>query len=131
MPSGPTIILALKIAVAAVTLLHLCSLAALARGNYRLHGKINLLFFVLTVSAVVVFETLLRLGADVTSHMDEFQRAALNVHLCFAAPLPIVMGVMLYTGLKHHRRTHIALSMVFGTLWTGTFVTGIFFLPHT
>jgi uncharacterized membrane protein YozB (DUF420 family) len=131
MPSGPTIILALKVAVSAVTLLLLLSLVALARGNYRLHGRINLAFFILTVGAVITFETLLQLGADVKSHMTAFERAALNVHLCFAGPLPLVMGVMLYTGLKHHRRVHIALSILFSILWIGTFITGIFFLPHS
>jgi uncharacterized membrane protein YozB (DUF420 family) len=131
MPSGPVIILTLKIAVAAVTVLLAASLIALARGNYRLHGRINLLFFVLTVSAVIGFETLLQFGADVKSHMDEAELFALKVHLCFAGPLPVVMGVMLYTGLRHHRGVHIALSILFSLLWIGTFVTGVFFLPHT
>src|SRR5688572_21491721 len=82
MPSGPSIILILKIAVSTVTLLLLASLVALARGNYRLHGRINLVFFILTVSAVIGFETLLQLGADVKAHMNEAERLALNVHLC-------------------------------------------------
>jgi hypothetical protein len=130
MPSGPVIILALKIAVAAVTVLLLASLLALAKGDYRLHGRLNLLFFVLTVSAVIGFETLLQFGADVKSHMNEAALLALKVHLCFAGPLPVVMGVMLYTGLRHHRNVHIALSVLFLLLWIGTFVTGVFFLPH-
>jgi uncharacterized membrane protein YozB (DUF420 family) len=128
MPSGPTIILALKVAVVAVTLILLAALFALWRGDYRLHGRLNLLFFVLTVSAVLAFETLLQLGADVKGHMSDAQRLALNVHLCFAGPLPVVMGVMLYTGVKHHRRVHLSLSVLFGILWLGTFVTGVFFL---
>ena len=41
MLSAPTIILTLKIAVIAVTLLFLSSLWPLSRGNYRLHGRIN------------------------------------------------------------------------------------------
>ncbi len=130
MPTGPVIILALKIAVIAVTLLLIAALVALARGNYRLHGRINLLFFILTVSAVIGFETLLQLGADVKSHMNEAERIALKVHLCFAGPLPVVMGVMLYTGLRHARRWHLGLSILFSILWIGTFVTGVFFLPH-
>jgi uncharacterized membrane protein YozB (DUF420 family) len=130
MPTGPTIILALKIAVSAVSLILIAALIALARGNYRLHGRLNLLFFVLTVSAVIAFETLLQLGADVKGHMNESQLLALNIHLCFAGPLPVVMGVMLYTGLKHHRRVHIGLSILFSVLWLGMFVTGVFFLPH-
>lgn len=130
MPSGPTIILALKVAVSAVTLLLLAALWALSRGNYRLHGRINLVFFILTVSAVIGFETLLQLGADVKGHMNEAELLALNIHLCFAGPLPLVMGVMLYTGLRHHRRVHICLSILFSVLWIGTLVTGVFFLPH-
>lgn len=131
MPSGPSVILGLKIAVCAVTLILVAALIALARGNYRLHGRLNIVFFTLTMIAVVVFETLLRLGADVTSHMTSFERLALNVHLCFAVPLPFVMAAMLYTGLKHRRRAHLALSVVFSILWLGSFLIGVFILPHT
>ena len=130
MPSGPTLILGLKIAVLAVTLILIASLVALTRGDYRLHGRLNLAFFILTVSALIGFETLLQLGADVTAHMDADARFALKVHLCFAGPLPVVMGVMLYTGLKHFRRVHVSLSFVFSILWLGTLITGVFFLPH-
>lgn len=130
MPSGPTLILVLKVAVSAVTVLLVAALVALARGNYRLHGRLNLTFFVLTVSTVLAFETLLQLGADVKSHMNEFERKTLNVHLCFAGPLPLVMGLMLYTGLRHQRRAHLFLSVIFAILWIGTFITGVFFLPH-
>ena len=131
MPTGPTIILFLKIAVSAVTLLLVAALAALARGDYRLHGRLNLIFFVLTTVAVVGFETLLQWGADVTAHMTAAERFALKVHLCFSGPVLPVMGVMLYTGLQHHRRVHIGLSLLFSVLWLGTLVTGVFFLPHS
>ena len=130
MPSGPVIILTLKLAVVAVTFILLAALVALVRGNYRLHGRLNLLFFILTVSAVLGFETLLQLGADVKSHMTAAERLALQVHLCFAGPLPVVMGVMLYTGLKHYRRAHLLLSILFAILWIGTFITGVVFQPH-
>ena len=30
----------------------------------------------------------------------------------------------------HHRRLHVAAGVLFALLWAGTFVTGIFFLPH-
>ena len=130
MPSGLVIILALKVAVALVTLILMASLFALARGNYRLHGRLNLLFFILTVSAVIAFETLLQFGADVKSHLSENEQMALKVHLGFAGPLPVVMGVMLYTGLRRQRQAHLTLSVVFSILWAGTFITGIFFLPH-
>ena len=55
MLTGPNVILTLKVAVAAVTVLLLASLVALARGQYRLHGRINLVFFTLTLAAVFVF----------------------------------------------------------------------------
>jgi hypothetical protein len=42
----------------------------------------------------------------------------------------IVMPAMLYTGLTHRRAAHLILAAVFGALWTGTFVTGVFFLSH-
>jgi uncharacterized membrane protein YozB (DUF420 family) len=130
LPSGPTLILGLKVAVCAVSLLLVAALIALACGNVRLHGRINLAFFILTVAAVIAFEILLQLGADVRSHMNDFERTMLNVHLCFALPLPLVMGVMLYTGLKHERKVHVTLSVIFITLWVGTLVTGVFYLPH-
>ena len=38
--------------------------------------------------------------------------------------------VMLFTGLKHKRNVHIAAGILFSLLWIGTFITGIFFLPH-
>ena len=49
-------ILALKIAVSAVTVLLLASFVALLRGNIRLHGRINTVFFILTISALVGLE---------------------------------------------------------------------------
>jgi len=41
-----------------------------------------------------------------------------------------VLLVMLSTGLTHHRVLHVATGVLFALLWAGTFVTGIFFLPH-
>ncbi len=38
------------------------------------------------------------------------------------------MPLMLFTGFTHRRNLHLTLAVVFGILWTGTFVTGIFFL---
>jgi uncharacterized paraquat-inducible protein A len=130
MPSGPTVILGLKIAVTAVSIVLLGSLVALAKGNYRLHGRLNIAFFVLTMAALVVFEALLRLGADVTAHMDDTGRRALQVHLWFAVPLPFVMVGMLYTGLQHRRRLHLGISVIFAILWLGALIIGLFLLPH-
>ncbi len=133
MLTGPIVILILKSAVGAVTVLLLASLAALAKGNIRLHGRINLAFFVLTLSALLGFELIIRVVNpevfDYIRNNAELSRA-LNIHLCFSIPSALLMPVMLYTGLKQHRRTHLSLAAVFGVLWTGTFITGVFFLPH-
>jgi hypothetical protein len=37
---------------------------------------------------------------------------------------------MYVTGRLHVRKVHIALACVFSVLWIGTFVTGVFWLPH-
>jgi uncharacterized membrane protein YozB (DUF420 family) len=130
-PTGPTVILALKIAVGAVTALLLASLLALWRGNYRLHGRINLVFFLLTLLALLGLELIVRvLNPDVFRYFTEDENRLLNVHLCFSIPSALLMPVMLYTGLKHVRRVHLVLAALFGVLWAGTFVTGVFFLPH-
>jgi uncharacterized membrane protein YozB (DUF420 family) len=131
--TGPLVILCLKIAVGAVTVLLLTSLVPLLLGNYRLHGRINLAFFILTVTALLAFEVVIRiLKPSIFEYIDAYPelRNALNIHLCFALPSALLMPVMLYTGLKHYRTTHLALACVFGVLWAGTFVTGVFFLPH-
>lgn len=132
--SGPHVILGLKVAVAAVTLLLLASLVALALGKTRLHGRINLVFFILTVTALLVFEVIIRLlnpTAFVYIDAEPGLRRALNIHLCFSVPSALLMPLMLYTGLSRRRTTHLTLAVVFGLLWAGTFVTGVFFLPHT
>jgi uncharacterized membrane protein YozB (DUF420 family) len=132
--TGPDVILALKLAVASVTGLLLASLAALLRGNYRLHGRINLAFFTLTLAALLGFEVVIRaLQPQVFEYLrgDEELSRALNVHLCFAVPSALLMPAMLYTGLTRRRGIHLVLAAVFSVLWSGTFVTGIFFLPHT
>ena len=103
-------------------------------GKIRLHGRINLVFFVLTVSALFVFEVIIRLlnrDAFVYFSADPVLRHALNVHLCFSVPSALLMPFMLYTGLSHRRTAHLILAFIFGVLWFGTFVTGVFFLPHT
>ena|SRR5438876_199061 len=129
--TGPQVILALKLAVMAVTGLLLTSLIALLRGNYRLHGRINLAFFTLTLAALLGLEVLVRLiDPQVFSYFDEETRLRLTIHLSFSIPAALIMPVMLYTGLTHRRRLHLTLAAIFGVLWTGTFVTGIFYLPH-
>jgi len=132
--TGPNVILVLKVAVAAVTVLLLVSLVALWRGNYRLHGRINIVFFTLTAATLVGFEGLIRvIQPDLFKYIDgnDEIRRALNVHLCFSVPSALLMPVMLYTGLTHRRTVHLTLAWLFGALWTGTFITGVFFLPHS
>jgi uncharacterized membrane protein YozB (DUF420 family) len=134
MLTAANVILLLKVAVAAVTLLLLTSLVALARGNYRLHGRINVVFFALTIAALFGLEVVTRMIEP--EMFAEFLRAtnaqtALSIHLCFAVPAAVLMPFMLYTGLTHRRSVHLGLAIVFSILWIGTFVTGIFFLPHT
>ncbi len=131
MLTGPQIILTLKAAVLAVTVLLAASLIALARGNVRLHGRINLAFFVLTVVALVALEVIVRLvDPQVFDYFDATTRQMLMVHLCFSLPAAAVMTAMLWTGLTHRRELHIYLAGVFSILWAGTVVTGVFFLPH-
>lgn len=129
MPTGPEIILTLKVLVTTVTALLLASLVALAAGRRRLHGRINTAFMVLTLITVAAFETLLQF-VDVKSQFDPVAREALRVHLYFAVPSALVIPVMYVTGRTGRRRGHLALSAVFSVLWVGTFVTGVFFLPH-
>jgi uncharacterized membrane protein YozB (DUF420 family) len=131
--SGPEVIYTLKVAVAAVTALLLTSLVALARGHYRLHGRLNLAFFTLTLAAVLGLELVVRV---VNPGVFEYIRAdpelsrALNVHLCFSVPSALLMPAMLYTGLTRRRAAHLTLACAFAVLWAGTFVTGVFYLPH-
>ena len=131
MITGPQVILVLKIAVAAVTLLLAASGYALLKRNYWLHGRLNTLMSLLTLGAVVLFEVVIRfVGVDVKEHMNADARFALRVHLCFVIPLVPILLYMLYTGWKRQRRIHLTISVLFLILWIGMFITGIFFLPH-
>jgi uncharacterized membrane protein YozB (DUF420 family) len=132
--TAENVILALKVAVVAVTLLLVASLLAVARGNYRLHGRINKVFFALTLLALIGLEVVARiLYPDMFE--DYFTRTdswpALRTHLAFSLPAALLLPLMLYTGLKRRRSVHVSLAMLFLLLWAGTFVTGVFFLPHS
>ena len=130
MPSGPEIILTLKVLVATVTVLFAAAMAALIAGNKKLHGRINTVFFVLTLLTVFGFEVLLRLGTDVTSQFSDEARRALRVHLYFAVPAAVILPVQFVLGVKGYKKAHVPLGLLFAVLWAGTFVTGVFFLPH-
>ena len=131
MLTGPNVIATLKIAVAAVTLILLASLIAVLRGKYRLHGRLNLAFFTLALMAVLGLELVVRVIApEVFDYINQDRelRRALNRHLWFSVPSTFVMPAMLYTGLKGYVRVHLTLAVGFAILWTGTVVTGLFFL---
>lgn len=130
MPTGPEIILTLKVLVTAVTVLFACAVAAILAGRKQLHGRLNTAFFVLTMTTVLGFEVLLRLGTDVTATFSDEARQALRVHLRFAVPAAAVMPLMLWSGLTGRKKLHLSLAVAFVVLWAGTFVTGVFFLPH-
>ena len=130
--TGWNVIWALKVAVLAVTFLLLLSLAALARGRYRLHGRINIAFAVLTFTALVSLELIVRIiDPQVFAYFNETTRRLLTIHLGFAVPAALLLPAMLFTGLTRRRSIHLVLAWAFGVLWAGTVVTGIFFLPHT
>ena len=129
MPAGPDIILTLKILVTAVTLLLASSLVALSAGKPRLHGRINTAFFVLTLATVAGFEVLLQF-VDVKSTFDAATLDALRIHLYFSVPSAIVLPAMYITGIKRRKKLHLAIAVAFLALWTGTFITGVFYLPH-
>lgn len=125
------VILALKIAVTAVTLLLIASLIALIVGRPKLHGQINSVFFALTLTTVLGFEVVVRfMLPDFTAGFTTEQRDALTVHLAFAIPAAIMLPAMLFTGKRKLKTLHYVLAAIFSIVWTGTFVTGVFFLPH-
>ena len=55
----------------------------------------------------------------------------LYVHLSFAVPSAILLPILLYSGWRGRIALHYPLALLFLVFWIGTFVTGIFFLPHT
>jgi len=128
--SGPAIILTLKVLVSVVTVLFAVAVWAISTGRKKLHGRVNTVFFALTLTTVVGFEVLLRLQGNVTDHFSPAQRQALLIHLCFAVPSAVLLLAMMTTALLKWKRVHIACGLLFALLWIGTFVTGVFFLPH-
>jgi len=130
--TGPNVILALKVAVALVTVILACAGVAAWKHNYKLHGRLNLAFFVLTMTALVAFEVVIRvIKPDIYVYLKAdpviFQR--LTIHLSCAIPSALLMPLMLWSGLKK-RALHRKLTIAFALLWTATFLTGVFFLPH-
>lgn len=131
MLTGPNVILTLKVAVSAVTLIFLASQVAIALGRRRLHGQLNLIFAVLTLIAVLGLEIIIRfLNPNLIADFTPEARQALTVHLWFALPSALLILVMLFTGVRRYRSLHLGLAVLFWICWTGTVVTGLFFLPH-
>lgn len=131
--TGPVVILALKSAVAAATLLLLAALLALVLGKVRLHGRINIVFFVAVMATLVLFEGIIRIThPGVFEYIQENQelRQALRIHLSFSVPSALLLPLMLWSGYTHRRRIHLTLAFLFAIAWSGTAITGIFFLPH-
>lgn len=130
MLSGPNVILTLQIAVGAVTVIFIAALAAIALGKQRLHGRLNIVFFVLTLGAVLGLEFLIRfVDPNMFEYFTAEDRRMMAWHLSFSIPSAILLPLMLLSGLTHKRKLHILLGSLFLVCWTGTFVTGIFFLP--
>jgi hypothetical protein len=132
--TGPAVILVLKVAVAAVTVLLALSLLALALGRPRLHGGINLLFALLTLVAVFGLEVVIRwIDPRIFDSLYEAypsMRQAMRVHLSFSIPSALLVPIMVLLGTRRRTAAHVAVGLLFLMLWTGTFFTGIFFLPH-
>jgi hypothetical protein len=128
-PAGSDIILTLKVLVTAVTVLLIASVVALVLRRPRLHGRINTVFFVLTLATVLGFELLLQF-VDVKSTFDDATRESLRVHLRFAIPSALLLPAMLFTGRTRRKNLHLVLAALFTACWIGTFITGVFFLPH-
>lgn len=131
MVSPEAVILTLKVAVGAVTVLLVASLVALVRRRPDWHGRINTVFFALVLTTVFAFEVVIRFVLpDLTAGFTSEQRRALSIHLGFSVPAAALLPAMLYTGKRQWKTGHRLLSVLFAALWTGTVVTGIFFLPH-
>ena len=130
MLSGPQILLLLKVLVTTVTVIFAAALWAIATGRKKLHGRLNTLFFALTMTTVVGFELLIRFGTDMSSAFTDAERQALRVHLCFAIPSAVLLPAMLLSGAKRWKKLHLVCGTLFTLLWIGTFITGVFFIPH-
>ncbi len=131
--TGPLVILALKSAVALATLLLIAALIALVLGRVRLHGQINVVFFTAVMATLILFEGVIRLthpGVFEYIQENEELRQALRIHLSFSIPSALLLPLMLWTGYTRRRKVHLTLAFFFAVAWTGTAITGIFFLPH-
>jgi hypothetical protein len=129
--TGPNVILALKIAVVAVTVILLASLVCLVLRRYRWHGRLNTVFVVLTLIAVLGLEAIIRfIDPHLFDYFDPDMRFNMAVHLGFSIPSAVLLPAMFLSGWRHYRAHYYWLGPLFLLCWTGTFVTGVFFLPN-
>ena len=132
MITGPNVILALKVAVAAVSVLLVASITCAALGRYRWHGRINIVFFVLTMGAVLALEAIVRfVDPNIFDNYGADFHRIMGIHLSFSIPAAVLLPLMLLTGLMRRRTIHLAIGACFLVCWIGTFYTGIFLLPHS
>ena len=128
--TGPNVILVLKVAVAAVTVILLASLTCLAFRQFRWHGRLNVVFFALTVAAVLGLEGVIRfVDPHLFDYFDADMRFNMAIHLGFSIPSAVLLPFMLFSGLRGYRVHYYVFAPLFVVCWAGTFVTGIFFLP--
>jgi hypothetical protein len=132
MLTGPNVILTLKIAVVAVTVILLASIVALFRRRWRLHGQLNLVFMILTLGAVLGLEAVVRIyNPRMFDYFDEPTRKIMGIHLRFSVPAACLLPFMYFTGKTGRSKLHYVLAAIFAVCWIGTFITGVFYLPHT
>jgi hypothetical protein len=86
------------------------------------------------MSALIGLEVIARL-IEPDLFRDYFTRMnawnELYIHLAFAVPSALILPILLYSGWRRRIGLHYPLALVFLVFWAGTFVTGVFFLPHT
>ena len=63
-------------------------------------------------------------------YFDAATRFNMTVHLSFSIPSTALLPLMLVSGWRHSRGHYYVLGPLFLLGWAGTFVTGVFFLPH-
>src|SRR5262249_40512245 len=114
MLTGPNVILTLKIAVAAVTVILAASLVCLLLGRYRLHGRLNIVFFTLTLGAVIGLEAIIRfIDPTIFDYFTDEEHRRMAIHLSFSIPSAVLLPLMLISGLTHRRRPHILMGAAF------------------
>lgn len=126
-----TVLICLKVAVSAVTLLLIVSVICLLLKKFRLHGIINTIVAILTLLTLIIFEGILHFSnPPLTSSFTPDELRMLKIHLYFAVPLVPMLFFMLWTGRRRQRTRHLSLAVLFVILWVGMFITGIFGLPN-